>query len=227
MFTYTLRKSPRSRHVRLSVSQHSGLVIVVPLGFDISKISGILAEKERWIKRAMDKVQLHAALAKFPTQINIQSIGSLYNIEIELHSNRRNYLLEENNTIKLCINPRSGKIAFTLIKKWLKLKSRTILLPWLERGSKEHGFTYNRATIRGQRTRWGSCSKKKNINLNRAMIFLPPEQVEYLIIHELCHTVELNHSKKYWELVEKYCQNHRALDKELKNAGRYIEGWMI
>jgi predicted metal-dependent hydrolase len=96
----------------------------------------------------------------------------------------------------------------------------------LERVSKEHGFIYNRGAIRFQRTRWGSCSTKKNVNLNQALVFLRPELVEYLMIHELCHTVEMNHSKRYWKLVGEHCPDFQLLDKELKNARGSVERWV-
>lgn len=229
MFTYTLRTSSRSRHVRLKVSHHSGLEIVVPLRFDISKVPEIIAKKEQWIRRSIEKVQSTIAPppTEIPTQINFQSIGSLFEVIVEHNSKHKNFFIEKNNRVTLYINTPSKKILFTLLKKWLHQKSRTILLPWLERISKEHGFTYNQPTVRFQKTRWGSCSTKKNINLNRALIFLRPELVEYLMIHELCHTVEMNHSKKFWELLEKHCQNYQALDKELKSASKYIERWVF
>lgn len=227
MLTYTIRTSSRSRHVRLSVSHHSGLEIVVPLRFDVSKIPEIIAKKEEWIRRSIEKVQSTVSPIEIPTQIYLQSIGCSFNVVVEYNSIHKNYLIEDNNTLKLCIDSRNKKMPFTLLKKWLHQKSRKILLPWLERVSKEHGITYNRATIRFQRTRWGSCSIKKNINLNRTLVFLPPELVEYLMIHELCHTVEMNHSKRFWELVGKHIQDYRVLDKELKSARRFVERWVF
>jgi predicted metal-dependent hydrolase len=225
MIDYKIRTSARSRHVRLSVSHHSGVVVVVPRGFDTSRIPEIIVKREEWIKRSIEKVQLTAPALEIPTRINFQSIGCSFSVAVEHNLKHKNYLIEENNLLKLWFDPRNKRIPFTLLKKWFHQKSTDILLPWLERVSKEHGFTYNRGAIRSQRTRWGSCSTKKNINLNQILLFLRPELVEYLMIHELCHTVEMNHSKKFWELVEQHCQDYRALDKELKNARKYVEGW--
>lgn len=226
MLTYTIRTSSRSRHVRLSVSYYSGLEIVVPLRFDQSRIPEIIAKKERWIRRSIEKVKSTVSPIEIPTQINLESIGCIINVVVEYNPHHKNYLIEDNNTLRLCIEFRDKRMPFTLLKKWLHQKSCTILLPWLERVSKDHALPYNKAGIRLQKTRWGSCSIKKNINLNRILVFLPPELVEYLMIHELCHAVEINHSKKFWELVEKHCQNYQALDKRLKSAREYVERWM-
>jgi predicted metal-dependent hydrolase len=128
--------------------------------------------------------------------------------------------------ITLFLNNRNKNAGFILLKKWLQEKAREILLPWIRRISIEYGLPYNAALIRNQRTRWGSCSAKKNINLNRLLIFLPPHLVEYLFIHELCHTIEMNHSKRYWMLVEKHCPEYKSIDNELKIASRTMERWV-
>ena len=226
MLTYTLRTSSRSRHVRLSVSRHSGLEIVVPLRFDTSQIPEIIAQKEEWIRRSLEKLQSNLSPIEIPTRILLQSIDRSFDVVLEYNSNHKNYLKEDNSSLRLCIDSRQKKMPFTLLKKWLHQKSAAILLPWLERVSSEHGFTYNKAALRFQRTRWGSCSIKKNINLNGRLVFLPPELVEYLMVHELCHTVEMNHSKRFWELVGKHCFDYRVLSKELKSARKHVERWV-
>jgi predicted metal-dependent hydrolase len=226
MHPYTLRTSSRSRHVRLSISHHSGFEIVVPLRFDTSKIPEIIAEKEEWIRRSIEKVQFDLPPVEIPTQILLRSIDRSFSVVLESGPHHKNHLIEDNNTLRLCIDSPNKRMPFTLLKKWLHQKSCTILLPWLERVSKDHGFLYSKAAIRFQRTRWGSCSIKKNINLNRTLVFLPPELVEYLMIHELCHTVEMNHSKRFWELVSKHSHDYRMLDKELKSARSYVERWV-
>lgn len=225
MIEYKVRTSVRSRHVRLSVSHHSGVVIVVPPGFDPSRIPEIIAKKERWIKRSIEKVQWTVSPVEIPTRINLQSIGCSFNLVVDYNSHHKNSLTEDNDTLRLSIDPRNKRIPFILFKKWLRQKAACTLLPWLERVGIEHGLAYNRGAIRFQRTRWGSCSTRKTINLNQALVFLRPELVEYLMIHELCHTVEMNHSKRFWKLVGEHCQDYRALDKELKSTRRNVERW--
>lgn len=77
-------------------------------------------------------------------------------------------------------------------------------------------FEFNHLRVRNQKTRWGSCSSKGNLNFNYRIIYLPYELAEYLVIHELCHLKEMNHSKKYWLLVKTLCPNHKILSKRLK-----------
>ena len=80
------------------------------------------------------------------------------------------------------------------------------------------GVTYGRITIRNQRTRWGSCSSKGNLNFNCQLMLLSEELRDYVIIHELCHRIELNHSERFWAEVEKYCPEYRELRKKLKQV---------
>lgn len=75
---------------------------------------------------------------------------------------------------------------------------------------------YNRITIRDQKTRWGSCSSKNNLNFNYRILFLPRDLSEYLVAHELCHLHEMNHSKKYWTLLQRLVPNYKILQKKLK-----------
>ena len=77
-------------------------------------------------------------------------------------------------------------------------------------------FTYNRISVRNQKTRWGSCSSKNNLNFNYKVVFLPDNLTRYLIIHELCHLKYLNHSKEYWGLVKSIFPGYKKVQKELK-----------
>lgn len=230
MIDYSVRTSSRSRRVRLSVTPRDGVVIVVPRNFDQSRIPTIIAEKERWIKRAVQKVQ-HGSLqstspVELPKTIFLHSIHSEYSVVVEYHSYRKNILSVNENTITLSLNSVNKNAGFILLKKWMTQKAKEVLLPWLQQVSFRQGIPYHSAVVRNQRTRWGSCSAKRNINLNRLLIVLPPHLVEYLFIHELCHTIEMNHSKRYWELVEKHCPDYKLTDDELKKASRTLERWV-
>ena len=80
-----------------------------------------------------------------------------------------------------------------------------------------YGFSFNKIFIKNQKTRWGSCSCKQNLNLNYKIVFLPQKHQDYIIVHELCHLREFNHSKKFWALVEKALPNYLDIKKELRN----------
>ena len=80
-----------------------------------------------------------------------------------------------------------------------------------------HNFVYNRVSIRKQKTRWGSCSSKNNINLNMNLLHLPPELMDYVLLHELVHTRVKNHGKDFWNELDTVVPNSRQVDRKLKD----------
>lgn len=93
--------------------------------------------------------------------------------------------------------------------------ARAHLVRRLDELSDKHGFTYNRVFVKNQKTRWGSCSEKNNINLNVNLVRLPDDLMDYTILHELTHTRVKNHSKRFWDELDKLVGESRKLDKKL------------
>ncbi len=98
----------------------------------------------------------------------------------------------------------------------LKEQARTILEKRVPELNTLYGFAYKNITVRNQKTRWGSCSTKGNLNFNYKVAFLPQEMMDYVIVHELCHLSEFNHSKKFWNLVAKVIPDHVDIRRSIK-----------
>ncbi|MCL5009326.1 MAG: M48 family metallopeptidase [Patescibacteria group bacterium] len=86
--------------------------------------------------------------------------------------------------------------------------------------NQKYNFLYNRVSVKNQSTRWGSCSRQRNLNFNYQILYLPDYLVDYLVVHELCHLQEFNHSAKFWTLVAEAIPNYKLCRKELKNHER-------
>ena len=104
-----------------------------------------------------------------------------------------------------------------VIKHIRKIIRPTILFK-LEEFNRYYGFSYGRVSIRNQRSRWGSCSSEGNLNFNCKLLCVRDELRDYVVVHELCHLKEMNHSKNFWALVAETIPNYKELRKELKNV---------
>jgi predicted metal-dependent hydrolase len=80
-----------------------------------------------------------------------------------------------------------------------------------------YGFKFNKINIKNQKTRWGSCSRKGNLNFNYKIVLLPDKMVDYIIVHELCHLKEFNHSRKFWALISRVMSDYLEIRRELKD----------
>ncbi len=100
-----------------------------------------------------------------------------------------------------------------------KTEAKKRIIARLEGLARQYGFTYNKVSIRNQRSRWGSCSAKGNINLNIKLVALPSELLDYVILHELVHTKVHNHSGRFWQELDKWVGNGKAKAKALREYG--------
>ena len=103
-----------------------------------------------------------------------------------------------------------------------KEAARELCQTRLEYFNQFYELTYNRVAIRNTRSRWGSCSSKKNLNFNYKIVFLPPELQDYLIVHELCHLREMNHAQQFWDLVAQQIPDYKQRIKELREIEKTL-----
>lgn len=102
--------------------------------------------------------------------------------------------------------------------KQYREKARSYILQKIAQINHDKEFSFNRIAIKNNKTRWGSCSRKGNLNFNYRLIFLPVRQAEYIIVHELCHLKEMNHASQFWSLVEKYVSDYKIHRRALRRV---------
>ena len=103
-----------------------------------------------------------------------------------------------------------------------KASAYALALSRLQYFNQFYNYSWKRVTVKNSITRWGSCSRLGNLNFNYRIATLPPELSDYIIVHELCHLGEFNHSKNFWDLVERTVPNYLQLRAELKKKGMDI-----
>jgi predicted metal-dependent hydrolase len=102
-----------------------------------------------------------------------------------------------------------------------KENARALVYERINYFNEAYGFKFNKISIKNTKSRWGSCSKKGNLNFNYRIVFLPPALADYLVVHELCHLKEFNHSKRFWDLVAEAVPHFKRLKKELRHARNF------
>ena len=112
------------------------------------------------------------------------------------------------------VYPRRSKKHYVQYKE----TARELAIKRIEHYNKVYGFTLNRVAIKNSKTRWGSCSKKGNLNFNYKIALLPLELADYVIVHELCHLGEFNHSPKFWKLVQMAVPNYKEVKRKFKRV---------
>ncbi len=112
-----------------------------------------------------------------------------------------------------------------LLIHWIKNLAKIRLLHLLDTISQRIHLPYHKLTIRDQKTRWGSCTHEKNISLSYKILFLPEPLATHILIHELCHTVHLNHSGRFWKLVQKFDPDWQAHRVQIRKVNAFVPDW--
>jgi predicted metal-dependent hydrolase len=120
--------------------------------------------------------------------------------------------VEKFKKIPLISQTKNSRTDFLLYKN----KALKLVKERLEYFNKTYGFTYRKISIRNQKTRWGSCSRKGNLSFNYKIALLPPPLIDYVVVHELCHLQEFNHSKNFWHLVARAIPDYVERSRKVK-----------
>jgi len=216
--TYTFRRSFKARRVRLEVRQQTGLTVIVPRSYSISRLPGLLKSKERWISRNLQRFnqsQPASAAKKLQSGDTVPYLGRELELVEQGDHDGDSVALEGN---KLAVRPDlfNNGLLEPALEQWYRTEAYKLITERADKLSSQMGINYKRLVIRGQKTRWGSCSHRKNLSFNWKLIMAPQPAVDYVIIHELIHLKEMNHSKRFWILVAQYCPGWREHKKWLK-----------
>ena len=206
----------------LSINENADLVVRAPHRVSYDEIQKFISEKSAWIdnKQRLIKAQLEDNLNQNSSD-NCLYLGSLYPLKIDNNSIEP---ISFNGQMFTITNVNRERISLSL-KSWYKKRFIEVALPRLSYFSDKHNLKVNQVRVKEQKTLWGSCSSKNNINLNYLLIMAPMKVIDYVIVHELVHTIHKNHSAKFWQKVETIMPNYKDARNWLKENGyrlRYL-----
>jgi predicted metal-dependent hydrolase len=242
---YRIRISERARTIRLTLSPREGLTVVIPRGCDVGRIPAIVEKKRNWIEGhlrrfaeaavkggahdsgAAGSTAVRREAAALPASLELPALGESWRISYEPANTRFVGVRQEAPGSLLVYGALEDRRACReVLRQWLRLRAREELVPWLGRLAAEHGLGFREAMVRGQRTRWASCSSKGTINLSFKLLFLERAWVRCVLLHELCHRVCMNHSARFWTILGGMEPQCRAIQKQMREAWRKVPAWV-
>lgn len=218
LVTYSRRKT-----LALHVSPVGELEVRAPLGIPEEQITRFVTSKQQWIRRTRCKQQnkqKRLPLAQQPQQL---FLGKAYDCRIHANSVRRDVFLDEDLAIYL-LSRDAPDVADGLLKEWYRHQAKLFLpqrlVYWFEKMQTMDIFSADRQPpsyrIKALKSRWGSCSSRDNINLSLWLMRLPQNLLDYVLVHELCHLLEMNHSPAFHQWVAKVLPDWRQREQALK-----------
>jgi predicted metal-dependent hydrolase len=225
---WRVRPSLRARRLAVRVLPGGVVEIVIPRGTRPRTIEAFVSRHRRWIERKLDQYRpLEAGDATdSPAEIHFMAIGQRYAVEyVEANSAPHATLCDARIRVRGDLT-RTALVRHALQRLTMR-RAHAAFEPWLAQLALATGLNFRRLEIRRQRTRWGSCSPSGTISLNACLMFQPRAVVNYLLIHELAHTRHMNHSRRFWALVERLEPEWRELDRALSHGWRRVPAWLL
>lgn len=221
---YEIVINRRLKFARIAIGL-DGMKISLPRKMSNRDIERLLETKESWIyghymkiKPALDRIHDYSRYVLYK--------GDFYNKTIYLGD--KNFVDFGGNEFNIYIDtvlndPEKDKKAAVLLKEWYINSSREVINKRLIYYRRIINVSYNAVKIKDQRSRWGSCSDKRNLNFNWRLIMMPQQVMDYVIIHELCHLKHLNHSKDFWNMVYRYMPDYKKSIEWLKENAELLQ----
>ena len=197
---YTVRRSSRARRVRVNVHAHAGVEVVLPARAPEHAAASAVRELRPWIERRL--AQAHEAMAVLGgREGTVPYLGEP--LELVAQPGRRQV---HRSGPRLLVPEGDHRPA---LERWYRRAARFEIQQRLDRASALAGSPYSGLSIRGQRTRWASCSSNGRMSFNWRLLLAPERVLEYVVWHEVCHLQMLDHSPRFWALVERHWPGYR------------------
>jgi predicted metal-dependent hydrolase len=209
---YRVRRSRTAQRMRIRVST-GGVEVVAPAEADAGRASEFLLQNSRWVLSQLDFIQRASNLRLKPKPANPETIlfrGKNTRVEVVQDTSARRYGLVSfvNGHIRVRLPAREPVDASAALESWLRRQAKAAIAKALRARVAEMRQRPGRVYVMGQRTKWGGCSRRRNLSFNWRLIMAPPEVMDYIVVHEVAHLAEPYHSTRFWLIVRSYCPNY-------------------
>ena len=220
MLNYTTKYSDRRKTLGLVVERDKSVVVLAPTGTSREVLDAFVEKKKFWL---FEKINYSPKFGEpkpetpFASGKAIAYLGKNYKLDVVKEAVdgiafQGKFLIAEHNLQR-------GK---AILEQWYKQKAKEKITPLVERYARQLGVEYNDILISDLKYRWGSCTLKGNLNFNWRLIKAPQFVINYVVIHELAHLLELNHSERFWNIVKVQMPNYLEAKEWLKGNGEWV-----
>ena len=223
---YVFKRVPRRRHVHILTNDEGTIEVRAPWRFSLRGAREVLRENAEWVLQALDTVRERLAQRpRLVTGTRLPLLDGSLRLDIrpqaqidmfECARPWRGRAERWGTTLRIRAASLDESELRTLIERWYRREAATYLTGRVEHYSMELGVRPSKVAVRGQRSRWGSCSGKGTVSLNWRLMMVPSALADYVVIHEMCHLRHMNHSPQFWTMVAgvvpDYRQRRRSLN---------------
>lgn len=228
---YEIRPSPRAKSVRLKMTARDGLTVFAPKQLSTDEVVDLVGDKRHWISAKLQSFELvRALLGEMPT-----SCPQAFDLPAVAESWRVEYKTTQARTVAARTEVPSRLVVYgatrdvekcnAALRRWLARRAKDFLTERASTLSTDIGLTFKKLAIKSQKTRWGSCSSTGVISLNCKLLFLTGDLVRYVIVHELCHLVEPNHSIRFWTYLRQFEPQADELHERMADSWKCVPPW--
>ena len=207
---YDIRRSDRARRVRITVGGTGEVVVTLPRRAREREAAAAVVELRPWIERRLRE----AAATRAQVEARDGAVPYLGEL-LELVPQRGRTRVHRRGDV-LLVPDRDPNPA---LERWYRRQARAEIAPRLDEAVHALGTSYTALTIRNQRTRWGSCSETGAMSFNWRLLLAPEEVLDYVVWHEACHLIVMDHSRRYWSLLERHVPDYRVPRRWLRDHG--------
>ena len=219
---YDVRRSNRARYARIEVDA-GGVRVIVPRRMPLDEVEPFVAGKQRWIERTLRRYRQAEAEAPRVRLVDggtVPYLGEDLTLRVRVERGRvRPHVERRGGELRVAVGSAGQTAVRDALERWYRRQARAQVASRLDAATDRAGTAYTGLSIRGQRTRWASCSSSGAMSFNWRLLLAPAEILDYVVEHEVAHLEVLGHSRRFWSLLARRCPDYRRHERWLRRYG--------